>query len=527
MRLACMDRVRSLDYSQARKIIMHKIASIIGVLASSTLLPLCNSALAQSRQDVVATANCVLFEQLDIRDFRLEYSDIENALRSTNLSERATPQEIDEFRRFVTYPDGCVADEGKVKNRMSKYVVSEFIGVLSEVSGNPVAANDLNRSRAKKDCARLEEQMDGDDALVRFQEIFVARYNEHPFLSSPKISNASLQDIKWRAYHIGRKRFEMGGQTAVDRFAEAFSRMRNSMNNVPARHEDVPLFYLIDAKYFPDRNSSLFGTVSAGSDEPLDFVSYVAWRRTWRYIITGKFGSTGPAAVLEDAGLIDMSASPEIDLTPYLNGRSPDSEQCQSRTNAGIVGGADDGEIYLDIIKSTESALSYLLGLKVKKMIETQGGEKTSTGMQSFRSLVSPHLFEKADARKCVTYVVDAQLITDFFDENGALANTAVKTETVRDPDGEHYDDRWSGPAWSPSLSATLQAGDPLSEPQKQAILSEQVMTGSFKSYYDGVRLSLVDKCETERVEAGIGSMEVPKTVVLQSKVVAGKWRAE
>jgi len=506
---------------------MHKIASIIGVLASSTLLPLCNSALAQSRQDVVATANCVLFEQLDIRDFRLEYSDIENALRSTNLSERATPQEIDEFRRFVTYPDGCVADEGKVKNRMSKYVVSEFIGVLSEVSGNPVTANDLNRSRAKKDCARLEEQMDGDDALVRFQEIFVARYNEHPFLSSPKISNASLQDIKWRAYHIGRKRFEMGGQTAVDRFAEAFSRMRSSMNNVPARYEDIPLFYQIGPKYFPERHRSLFGKVSAGSDEPLGFASYVARRRIWRYIITGKSGSSGPIALLEEAGLSDMSASPEIDLTPYLNGRSPDSEQCQSRTNAGFVGGADDGEIYLEIINRTEDALNYLLGLKVKKMIETAGGEKASVGIQSFRSLVSPHFFQRTDSRECVRYIVEAQLITDFYDENGVLANTAVETKTVRDHDSEHYDSRWSGPAWSPSLWAKLQAGDSLSEPQKQAILSEQVMTGRFKSYYDGVRLSLVDKCETERVDTGIGSMEVPKRVVLQSKVVAGKWRAE
>lgn len=492
------------------------------------LLLLSGSLAAQSHDNIVAFANCALLgEGLDFDKYKLEDSDIDGALRSSNTGP-VTQADIDQFRQYISYSSGCVADEAKTKAHLAGYIVSEVLTELSKSASKPVQIGDLKRSRAERDCEKLDVIMDrGGSESVALEKIgndFQAWLRQHPFLGNPDIGNKSLEEIKWRAYEIGRKRFEIGKQPLVDSFVQSFAQMRSSKNSIPSDLRSTPLFYLLDGPYFPDKRIPLFGVNNAHDKQPLDFLNYIVRRRVWNYVMTGRYS---PSKTLEDAMLKDMAAVPEIDLTPYLMGKAPGSEQCKPRSGSWISAGMPAAMVYDEITKDAEASFSSLWSMVNDRIAAAHGGYETHQGSRSFRALVTPHFFPKTDARECVAHFITAQVVTDTYDEHGALVKTSVKTEEISDADTTYYDARHSGPAWTPSLSAALNSRQALSEAQKQAIMTERVMQGSFKSYIDGVKLHLADRCETEWEGFGAVGRNVPKTKVLRSKLVAGQWRDE
>lgn len=498
---------------------MNNMASPTGKFLAFTALALLSGVVAaQSRSDIVAIANCgLLGGGLSLDKYRLDESDIDRALHSPVTAE-VSPAEIEQFRRYVTYPEGCLADELQVKTRLAGYVVSEWLNEVSRRTTKPIQPAELKNSRAERDCEQLDASTERENAkgaaLAKLSDDLYGWLSQHPFLGNPEINEKSAEEAKWRAYHIGRKRFEEGKQPSVDGYVYAFARMRTSQNAIPEKVTSTPIFYFLYPTHFPEKTKPLFDVISASNQEPLDYASYVARRRVWNYVMTG---NTNWSYDLEDAALKDISKYPDIDLARYLEGEMPGPAQCS------LAWGAANQ--YEAIIKKTPEQIHGLIFQAVYEgLVKMHGGREQNTGTRSFRALATPHLFPK-EAKECVGNLIKAQQVTETFDEHGTLVGTQVQASDV-EPE-RNYDVVTTGPSWSSAYLAALKPDAKLSESQKQDILAGRVMGGRYKSYFDGVKLQLVDRCGTEQMGTFGMSMTAPKTIVLDSKMLAGRWREE
>ncbi len=507
--------------------------SMFGSAMSAGLL-LGDCALAQApqaRSDTVAMANCLIFGEGSAfaSPYRLGAVDLEHALAATSIV-AVTAADADTFRHYIAYPERCVADEAVVKARLGQYLVSEALSGLSQLSKTSITAGDLDKGLADQDCMQVQTAMDRPRSrqgrgLIRLQERFEAWMAEHPLLGKLARSDVETEELKWRAYFVGRALLESQQEEGVEAYVHAFSSMRAADSSAPGPVSGIPPFYFVRPSHFPEEMRALFGTVSAADHQPIGFASHVARQGLWHFVMTGQ--------VLRDDSPIEMDSGtarviPEIDVTAYLRGVRPAPDACLMIMNQCTRHGSYEDLIYryyngiLEGIPAKHKAI-------LDRMIADQIAEHRDMqrGSKSFGELVSSVLFSNTDPTECTGDLIEAQFITDIFDEHGALLQSQVVSRTIDNTDLK-YDYRVSGPHWSSAFMSARHSDQPLSEPQRRDILSGKVFEGRFSSYFGAVKVHQIDTCEMEQLAGSRGSsVDVPRHTILQSRLVTGNWREQ